>query len=446
MSWIQKGKRIVQGFAGSLSGWETSYWGGYEKVLWDYPEIKMDFDLEFENPKHGMSWYTYRKLIKIFLLKVNQFKKVSYLTAGMETKEVKDTFGNKSVRHSTVQDSVLYTLGHVINEETELRNLFTHYREVIEETVFFYDEKPQNNQGSGNSGGGNGQGNSKSPSPRSKMQELLQSVKKQKQHTYSYGAGINEGSTRFYMMDKCGACDYTSEEIVQATHLSNMLDISFDPARDVVNSLRSGKLDPRKLCEIPSGNFNVYTKIEEDQITKPFAVCLLGDESGSMEGSRVRTQIKVFKVLYKAFGMVLPPDKMFIYGHCSLDNCACEVRVYNDKYNDTFEETIDNMGERDMGGTPCETAISMVYNKVREFTSDNIIFMYMTDGGTGSSVGKLRQTIEKCRRDGFVTIGVGIQSHVGLLYDYSTDIHKLEDMVRKISLIVNRVVKTEFQS
>ena len=65
--------------------------------------------------------------------------------------------------------------------------------------------------------------------------------------------------------------------------VNRLLDINFQPKSDVITNLKNGKLDIRKLGEIPGGNTNVYLRMEENQSTRPFNVCILCDESGSMQ-------------------------------------------------------------------------------------------------------------------------------------------------------------------
>lgn len=82
---------------------------------------------------------------------------------------------------------------------------------------------------------------------------------------------------------------FKEEDKRVAETLIKMLDISFDPAKDVVKNLRLGKLDVNKIAEVPAGNISIYKQEVENQATKPFSVVILCDESGSMgSGYNVR--------------------------------------------------------------------------------------------------------------------------------------------------------------
>ncbi len=134
-----------------------------------------------------------------------------------------------------------------------------------------------------------------------KLKNLVNEVEKREyQYDYSYSWGGDEKKdTKFTVMPKVGTTRYSDYETAQANHLLRMMDISFDPTSDRVNTLRSGKLDVSKIAEIPGGNLNVYYKVEEKQPTRPFSVCILGDESSSMQWL-IGKQRSAIKVLYKA--------------------------------------------------------------------------------------------------------------------------------------------------
>jgi nitric oxide reductase activation protein len=93
-----------------------------------------------------------------------------------------------------------------------------------------------------------------------------------------------------------------------------------------------------------------------------------------------------------------------------------------------------------------------VYEKVRSFTDDNIIFISISDGepsgkayGGQSAIDDMKRIIEKCKRDGFVTIGVGLEYNVKNIYNYHTVVTDNNKLVEQVSTIINKVVKTEFQ-
>lgn len=62
---------------------------------------------------------------------------------------------------------------------------------------------------------------------------------------------------------------------------------------------------------------------------------------------------------------------------------------------------------------------------------------------------ELHRIVEKCKRDSFVTVGIGLGDYPGVkeLYKYNTMIKQNgEDLVKNVSKVINIAVKTEFQS
>jgi hypothetical protein len=59
----------------------------------------------------------------------------------------------------------------------------------------------------------------------------------------------------------------------------------------------------------------------------------------------------------------------------------------------------------------------------------------------------MKKAIEMCRRDGFVTVGIGIMYFtVEGMYNYSTVVEDLSiDLVKKTAHVINKIVKTEFK-
>lgn len=280
---------------------------------------------------------------------------------------------------------------------------------------------------------------------KAEFERMIGDIAKREMITH-YLNGDMVKSTKFEQLSDLTKCAFSEEECRDASRLSRMLDISFDPAVDRVNSLRTGKLDARKVAEVLPGNTNVYYLEQEEQTTKPFTIVILADESGSMSDyNKINKSKSLLKILYLAFSDILPQEKIYIYGHSGYG--SPRILVYQDKYNQKFEERINHMQSRDYNYDG--PAIEAIYNKIRGITSDNIIFITLSDGAPcgADAIPSMKKILEKCRRDGFVTVGLGIlHFNSPELYNYSAVINNLgEDMVKKTSHIINKVVKTEFQ-
>lgn len=551
----------------SSTNWEDSWFGGYYKMLFDYPEIKKPFEIDTNIPDSDLTYYSSNKLIDMFLLKVNEHGLIQDFLLGAEIKKVQSWYwGSKEKQKLVIHPKALvHTLSLVIDKETELKNLFDHYSKIIIGTQFEFpvpdqdsksksgegeeggsegspeasegqsqdsdeqekgegsggegedEEKDQGNEGSGkgkdgeqkekeqeSKSGGQGKGDQKDKEQQQKKdsksnggkgadsdakgEQIKEGIHKLAAHMaatlisdvhkvksrWTYETGYVTGDfkklTKWKMMPKRNRkCNFSRLEELYAKHLLASMDISFDPDSDRVSGLKMGKLDAKKLAECQAGNFHIYYTEQENQTTRPFSVCLLMDESGSMHDGyspdhetcykgKQAHQIQIAKILWKTFSSILPPDKIFVYGHSSSSEGYSReyphLRIYNDKYNHCFEETIDGQVNNIWSGNFDGPAIESVYEKVREFTNDNIIFICISDGlpcasgyGGMTAVDEMKKVIEKCKRDGFVTIGIGVYlGAIKEIYQYHTIIEDLDLMAKQVSTLVNTVVKTEFQS
>lgn len=484
----------------SISKWENSFWGGYERVLFDHPEISVPENIKFDTPvggKYNVPYYVQKKLIKLFLLKL-ETTRVSHKSPQF----IKDIFLDKGVVQSDgfmdyyviSRDSVNRSIKDVIVCDTELFNMFEHYKEFIKDTKFKIEIGPSS--GGGTESGEEGDDSEETPEKSDIKNEGKDkdNSKEQPERTRSEGKGKStiepnrnteecksfsedemkkikiykpeydykktacstnlKKDTKFVLMKKSkNKCKYSSEQIRDAKFLEKLLDINFDPKEDKVSNLKLGKVDVNKIAEIPCGNTHVYYKVEENQSTKPFSVCILCDESGSMRCGFDETQNEIVKVLYKSFSAILPQDKIYVYGHSG--SSTPEIRIYNDKYNQQFEETIDNQTDNQFGENYDGPVIESIYERIRSYTDDNIIFIVISDGqpwgqnyGGQGAIDELKKVIERCKRDGFVTVGIGFRLNlVKHIYQYHTVVDRVDyNAVKNISNLINRVVKSEFQS
>jgi hypothetical protein len=245
---------------------------------------------------------------------------------------------------------------------------------------------------------------------------------------------------------------FTEAEKKDSEMLIKLLDISFDPKSDDVKNLRIGKLDTSKIAEIPAGNMSVYKQTVEEQDTKPFSVCILADMSGSMgQGSRIQSQHHILNNLYLAMSQILPPDKLYIYGHSG--EYSPEIYTFYSPHDPEYEKNIRFYNQVSWQQNYDGPVIEAIHKKVRETNDDRIIFISLSDGEPcGNSYGgqahneELKRILERARRDEFVTVGIGIEAdHVGTLYTYSKCVWDLKLLPKEVSSIVNQVVRVEFQ-
>lgn len=487
----------------SVSGWERSHFGGFSRLLWDYPYIKMDYDVKVE-PGQGIrnshGFYNAEKLIKMYLLKIKELGFVKHLRH--EQVEESGLFGLGVKKYDVLFLDRLDIFDAVLEADKELAPLFEHYRDDILDSSIKM-EIPDEDEGAGkgkseegeegedggkgkgeksdgeeegegegegkgdgdgdgdgderdgDGEGGNGaSGNSEN---NSDGEALRDAIKKMSKYEPYKGNNLStfEEKAKFASLPKSRKMDerykFGRNEIKNAELLVKMLDIDFEPKDDVVKSLRLGKLDTSKIAEVPAGNLSVYQQVLEDQDTQPFSVCILADMSGSMGCGRVEVQKEVLNSLYLAMSQILPPSKLYIYGHSG--EYAPEIYTFCSPYDPDYEKNIQSYEAIQLCQNYDGPVVEEVHRKIRETNDDRVIFITLSDGepcgngyGSTKDIGDLKKILEKCRRDSFVTVGIGIQSyHVKSLYTYSQVVEDLSEMSKDVAHIINKVVRAEFK-
>lgn len=455
----------------SISGWEKSHFGGFYRMIVDYPYIKLDSDFQIElDPRltKALGWYNGEKLIKLYVLKAKQSRLDGSFTKGSLTQINPYTGKEEQFIKISLSNTRIMSIVEDNNEEMAL--LFEHYRAEILNSSLIY-KVPEDPEGDGDcecEGEGDQDQDQKEKEQKeielkeakdkknlAKMQEALDKMKEFKPFDPGDRLSGYEGKVEFKVpkFDK-SVSEYTfkNEEIRDAENLLKLLDISFEPKSDIVKSLRAGKLDTAKIAEIPAGTVSIYKQSVEDQDTKPFGVCILADLSGSMNcGNRMSMQHHTLNTLYLALSQIVPADKLWIYGHTGDE--YPEVTTFHTPYNTDYARNIREYYSIDNGSNYDGPVIEAIYKKVRESCDDNIIFISLSDGqpagdgyGGEDDIIDMKRILERARRDGFVTVSIGMQYMATPgLYQYNKTVDDLSQLAKDVSQVVNKVVKTEFK-
>lgn len=444
----------------SKSGWESSEFGGFSQLLWDLPEMKMPygFSITAADRSQYISPYSEKKLLAVF---INAIKKHSLQETFLEKCSAKEEVNYYG--YGTARNYVLYTfdkvsikkcVNHLVKVEKELGSLFVNYSNLLSNATITYKlfVKPEETAESLVMGRGT----------LAFLRSELDSVEKQERKSIwgDYKSSSStfaslKSSTVFKVMTEADEEHvYSKAEIISSEKLLNLLDISFELDETKITNLKTGKIDIPKIAEAIAGNHLINFRKEFHDRTKPFSVCILNDESGSMEHFDYRDiQHSVTKMLYLTFSQIMDPKDIYIYGHTG--GRTPDIHIYNDKYNQIFEKAYSRQKRLSFEENYDGPVIDSIYDKVRTYTDKSILFIVISDGqpagcGYGNSADRadLRRIVEKCKRDGFVACGIGFNySGVKELYNYNTVISH-SDMAKApeaISMLINNVVKSEFQ-
>jgi hypothetical protein len=500
-------------FWSSTSGWEDSHFGGYTRLIMDYPYIKFDWKATIKVPdslRVSLGIFHAEKLIKMYLMKC---KEADYLKLLERKKGVRKNLIGRETEVDILSLNRLDILDAIMKKFTEFAPLFEEYKDEILATEITTEAAPpqqggggqgegegEEGEGQGGEGQGEGQGDGEGQGEgqgdgegqgegegdgdgdtesKSKGKGKSEGKGKPKGSGGGWGGSsssepdfkeieriLNEMAEQlpFSSMGRIGAnCKpvfvalnknksnseykFSDSEKRNADMILKQLDISFDPKSDEVKNLKLGKLDTSKLAEVPAGNISVYKQTLEDQDTKAFAVCVLADMSGSMQGRRLDMQFHLLNSLYLALSEIIPEEDLHIYGHSGGES---EPRIYTfcNPYSTDYRKNIQDYFSISNQSNYDGIVIEQVHKKIREKTDRPVILISLSDGQPCDSVDDMKKILERARRDQFVTVGIGIGTdYVKHLYNYSrivTD-EKIHEMPSEVSGIINHVVKTEFK-
>ena len=468
----------------STSGWEHSHYGGFSRIIWDYPYIKMGHEGKIETDpdlrkREGI--YTAEKLVKIYVMKCKEYGLIKHLTI---ERVVKPNIIGRDAQFDVLKLDRLDVLKAVMSQSKEFAPLFEHFKDAILNSSIEV-EVPEDEDGEGQGGEGQGEGEDEkegqgegqgegegegegegdgegegeakpktnpggwgaSSSDFSKIKQLIEGMAEQ-QPFAKWGSLSGDYKPKFITpKDKSSKRDDykpTDEEKQNAEMILKQLDISFDPKSDDVKNLRLGKLDTSKIAEIPAGNMSVYKQTVDDQDTKEFAVCVLADMSGSMQGHRLDMQFSVLNSIYLALSEIIPESDLHIYGHT--DDNDPTIHTFCNPYSPNYMQNIQQYYKIDNCSNYDGVVIEAVHKKIRETTDRPVILISLSDGQPCDDVENMKKVLERARRDQFVTVGIGIATdYVKELYTYHKAVFDLKLMPKEIAHILNQVVKTEFQ-
>lgn len=457
---------------GSVSGWEKSHFGGYYRMISDYPYIKLDYKIDVKTDdslSKDLSWYTAEKLIKLYLLKIQGLGMISHLR--QETITVPNQWTGKEETFVVTYLDHPHVMDLVMQENPEYAPLFEHYRDGILNSYLLKKvdgenesggEKPKPGDGEFDDQDGEGSEGDSEQTMEQKIKDAMQDMKAKlsnivEQEPWNSKTSLSgfDGKPQFKGSNPCGITEeyrFKRSEHKDAENLLKLLDISFDPKSAEVKSLRAGKLDTQKIAEVAAGSTSIYKQTLEDQDTKPFGVCILADLSGSMEhGNRLPMQKHTLNVLYLALSQIIPADKLWIYGHTGDDEP--DIYSFHTPYDTNYPLNIQNYGYISKCQNYDGPVIEAIHKKIRETCDDRIIFISLSDGqpagenyGGEDDIIDMKKILERARRDEFVTVSIGMQYMATPgLYIYNKTVDDLNNLARDVSQVVNQVVRAEFK-
>ncbi len=203
-----------------------------------------------------------------------------------------------------------------------------------------------------------------------------------------------------------------------------------------LRGLRSGSLDTGKLAEAVQGVESIYrreTTVRADRM----AVCILVDESGSMDGDKIEAARDTAVLLNEALAPVRNVD-LYIYGHTTESGSFVRLNVYKEGNGSKFDKYVLGSLEADYSNVDSK-AIREAAARVRARTQDKCLFIVISDGAPCEPEVNVRNAVRDLTRDGFTVVSVGIDFE----YDPSTMYENHVDMtdLSRLAPDLGRMIK-----
>lgn len=210
-----------------------------------------------------------------------------------------------------------------------------------------------------------------------------------------------------------------------------------DRVRDL-RGLRSGLLDTGKLAEAVQGVENIYRQ-ERTARADRMAVCILVDESGSMDGEKIQAARDTAILLNEALATVRNVD-LYIYGHTTENGSFVKLNAYRegrgrgDRYVlGSIEADWSNIDSR---------AIREAAARVRARTREKCLFFVISDGAPCEPTRNVKEAVRELSRDGFsfVSIGIDFEYDPSEMYDNHVSMTDLSTLAPELGKMIKKAI------
>lgn len=193
-----------------------------------------------------------------------------------------------------------------------------------------------------------------------------------------------------------------------------------------------GKLDTTKFASYMAGETNIFIRYGSVKCSSA-SVCILIDESGSMEGD-LKIAAREASILVNEAVKRIPNVRFFCYGFTSK-----KLNVYSE---DTKTSKWALSVTEATSGTPTAQAMDMCTRRIRKRTGDPVLMLVLTDGVPDNSAACIRMDKE-IRKKGVIPIGVGILTNaVEKTFSESIVMNDISDLSVKIGRITKGKLET----
>lgn len=205
-----------------------------------------------------------------------------------------------------------------------------------------------------------------------------------------------------------------------------------------LRGLRSGSLDTCKIAEAVQGVESIYRQ-ESTVRADRMAVCILVDESGSMEGEKITAARDAAVLLNEALATVRNVD-LYIYGHTTEDGAFVKLNAYREGKAVKERYSLGSI-EADWGNID-SMAIREAACRVRARTRERCLFFVISDGAPCENTDNVRKAVTELSRDGFsfVSIGIDFEYDPSTMYDHHVTMTDMSRLAPELGKMIKKAI------
>lgn len=204
-----------------------------------------------------------------------------------------------------------------------------------------------------------------------------------------------------------------------------------------IKGAREGRLDGNKLAEAFQGSPVVYERRGEVKANR-MAVCIIIDESGSMDSKSKVNMARDAAVLLNEALIGIPNIDLYIYGHTAIA-CVCELFAYREGQKKTGRYRLGSTLAR--RGNLDSMAIREACARVRQNTQEDCIVFMINDGAPNESVSLVKEAVQEMEKDRFSIIAVSVEPEhdPSMIYDKHIKLN-LDQFAFELGKVIKKMI------
>lgn len=205
-----------------------------------------------------------------------------------------------------------------------------------------------------------------------------------------------------------------------------------------VRGLRSGRLDTGKLAEAFQGVESIYRQ-ERTVRADRMAVCILVDESGSMDGEKIEAARDTVVLLNEALSGVRNVE-LYIYGHTTENGSFVKLNAYREGSSTTDKYVLGSI-DADWSNIDSK-AIREAASRVRARSREKCLFFVISDGAPCEPAENVRKTVNELSKNGFsfVSIGIDFEYDPSAMYDHHVSMTDMSRLAPELGKMIKKAI------